>query len=94
MITILVTNDRIHVSGHAGTAHRGSDIVCAAVSALTLTLIRGLKEIAHMELYESVGPGNICIEWQTANDTGKAMIDTWFLGICGIAEEYPVVEIL
>ena len=94
MITVLVAEDRIHVSGHANTAPRGSDIVCSAVSALTLTLIQGLKEIAHMSLYESVEPGNICIEWQTINDTGKALIDTWFLGICGIAVEYSVIKFI
>lgn len=93
MITVLVAKDRIHVSGHANTAPYGSDIVCAAVSAITLTLIRGLKEIAHMGLYGSIEPGNICIEWQTINDTGKALIDTWFLGILGIAEEHPVIEL-
>lgn len=94
MITILVTLDKIHMSGHANVAPQGSDIVCAAVSALTLTLIRGLKEIACMELQESVEAGNICIEWQEINDTGEALIDTWFLGICGIAAEYPVIEFL
>ncbi len=94
MITIAVTPDRIHMSGHANTAPRGSDIVCSAVSALTFTLIRGLKEIACMELQETVEAGNICIEWQTINDTGKALVDAWFLGICGVAAEYPVVEFL
>lgn len=94
MITVLVASDRIHVSGHANTGPRGSDIVCAAVSALTLTLIRGLKEIAYMSLYESVEEGNICIKWQSMTDTGKALIDTWFLGLCGIAAEYPVIEFL
>lgn len=94
MISILITQNKIHISGHANTAPRGSDIVCAAVSALTLTLIRGLKEIAQIGLYESVEEGNICIEWKTINDTGKALIDTWFLGICGIAAEYPVIEFL
>lgn len=94
VITVLVAPNRIHVSGHANTAPRGSDIVCSAVSALTLTLIRGLKEIAHMRLYESVEGGNICIEWQNINDTGKALVDTWFLGICGIAAVYPVIEFL
>lgn len=93
MITVLLTPNKIHVSGHANTAPHGSDIVCAAVSAITLTLIRGLKNIAYMNLYESVEPGNICIEWQTINDTGKALVDTWFLGICGIAAEYPVIEL-
>lgn len=94
MITVLVTPNKIHLSGHANTASHGSDIVCSAVSALTLTLIRGLKEIARMRLYESVEAGNVCIEWQTINDTGKALIDTWFLGICGVATEYPVIEFL
>ena len=94
MITVLVAEDRIHVSGHANMAPHGTDIVCAAVSALTLTLIQGLKEIAHMSLYESVEGGNVCIEWQSINDTGKALVDTWFLGICGIAAEYPVIEFL
>ena len=94
MITVLLTPNKIHVSGHANTAPYGSDIVCAAVSAITLTLIRGLKNIAYMNLYESVEPGNICIEWQTINDTGKALIDTWFLGICGVSAEYPVIEFL
>lgn len=47
-----------------------------------------------MRLSESVEPGNICIEWQTVNETGKVLIDTWFLGICGIAAEYPVIEFL
>jgi len=94
MITVLITPNRIHISGHANTAPRGLDIACAAVSALTLTLIRGLKEIAQIALFESVAAGNICIEWQTINDTGKALIDTWFLGLCGVAAEYPVIEFL
>lgn len=94
MITILITQNKIHVSGHANTAPRGSDIVCSAVSALTLTLVRGLREIARMGLCESVEHGNICIEWQNINDTGKALVDTWFLGICGIAAQYPVIEYL
>ena len=83
MITVLVTQDRIHVSGHANTAPRGSDIVCSAVSALTITLIRGLKEIACMRLYESVEAGNICIKWQTINDTGKALKRVLFSCLTG-----------
>lgn len=94
MIDVLVKPDRIRVSGHANIAPKGFDIVCAAVSALTLTLIRGLRYIACMELYESVEAGNICIEWQTLNDTGKALVDTWFLGICGIASEYSEINFI
>lgn len=94
MIHVAVTPTRIHVSGHANSAPRGFDIICAAVSALTLTLIQGLKSIAQVELYESVELGNICIEWQKLNDTGKALIDTWFLGICRISEEYQGINFI
>ncbi|GFI44223.1 hypothetical protein IMSAGC018_01904 [Lachnospiraceae bacterium] len=94
MINITVSLDRICVSGHANTAPKGSDIVCAAVSALTLTLIRGMKDIAGLQLYESVEAGNVCIKWQTMNDTGKALVDTWFLGICGVAENCPCINFI
>lgn len=44
MIEVCVRQCGITVTGHANTAPYGSDIVCSAVSALTLTLIRGLRE--------------------------------------------------
>lgn len=50
MITILLTQNRIHISGHANTAPRGADIVCSAVSALTLIY----KGIEGNRLYEAI----------------------------------------
>jgi len=92
MIHVLVSPKKIQVTGHANMAPRGVDIVCSAVSAITFTLIEGLKSIAGMRIYESIETGNVCIEWQTINDTGKALVDTWFLGICAIAAQYPVIS--
>lgn len=94
MIQILVRTGKITVAGHAGYAPSGQDIVCAAVSALTLTLIRGLEQIADMEIESQEAPGNVCIEWQHMNDTGKALIDTWFLGISSIAEDYNCIQFI
>ncbi len=34
---VLITLNKIHVSGHADAASRNPDIVCSAVSAITLT---------------------------------------------------------
>ena len=93
VIKVYVGSNRIRVQGHANAAPKGQDIVCAAVSALTLTLIRGLKDIACMTIYEEVEPGNVCIKWQKANDTGKVLIDTWFLGMCAIVETCKEVDI-
>ena len=36
-------------SGHSGYAEEGSDIVCAAISALTQGAVIGLKEVIGLE---------------------------------------------
>jgi uncharacterized protein YsxB (DUF464 family) len=52
--------DRNHwevtVDGHAGYAENGKDIVCAAASMLTATLIRSLMGVTGMEA-ETPAPG-------------------------------------
>ncbi|WP_333683374.1 ribosomal-processing cysteine protease Prp [Enterocloster lavalensis] len=94
MITVNVRENRLDVGGHAGYAPRGQSIVCSAVSALTLTLIVGLREIAGMEITEHVESGNVSVSWQKLNDTGKALIDTWFLGLCHINQDYNCIRFL
>ena len=88
MIAVKVNENGLEVKGHAGTAPCGRDIVCAGVSAITLTLLRGLEEIAHMEIETIVSSGHVRAEWKKLNDVGKALIDTWYLGICDIAQDY------
>ncbi|MCI7181565.1 MAG: ribosomal-processing cysteine protease Prp [Schaedlerella sp.] len=43
MIEVIVHQDGIKISGHAGYAPQGQDIVCAAVSAITQTLIKSIE---------------------------------------------------
>ena len=53
MIRINVKDTGITVSGHAQRlpgASPGHNIICAGVSALTLTLIEGLREVAGIEI--------------------------------------------
>ena len=93
MIKVYVGKNQIHVQGHANTAPKGQDIVCAAVSALTLTLIRGLTEICHTKIYKKVEPGDVQIAWKEITHEGEALIDTWFLGMYSIADSYENVDI-
>ena len=46
MIQVMVRENEISVKGHAGFAPPGRDLVCAAVSALTLTLAESLNALA------------------------------------------------
>ena len=53
-ITYEKSENRLTVQGHAGAAEKGKDIVCAAVSALVLTLaenIRVLRETGTVTAY-------------------------------------------
>lgn len=44
MIRAVFGRDRVTVTGHAGYAPKGQDIVCAAASALVFALIGSLRQ--------------------------------------------------
>ena len=87
----------ITVQGHAARpegVQPGQNIVCAAVSALTLTLIEGLESIANERISARVDTGDVFIEWDELSDIGSALIDTWFIGILKIQEAYGEIMII
>ena len=74
MIDVAVSLNGLRVSGHTDIVPRGFDIVCAAVSALTLMLIRGLREIALVEIVDEVGQGNICQKITLTSRVARIMV--------------------
>ena len=72
----------------------GQNIVCAAVSALTLTLIEGLECIANERISARVDAGDVLIEWDELSDIGSALISAWFIGILKIQEAYGEIMII
>ena len=87
----------ITVQGHAARpegVQPGQNIVCAAVSALTLTLIEGLECIANERISARVDAGDVLIEWDELSDIGSALISTWFIGILKIREAYGEIMII
>ena len=87
----------ITVQGHAARpegVQPGQNIVCAAVSALSLTLIEGLECIANERISARVDAGDVLIEWDELSDIGSALISTWFIGILKIQEAYGEIMII
>ena len=87
----------ITVQGHAARpegVQPGQNIVCAAVSALTLTLIEGLECIANERISARVDAGDVLIEWDELSDIGSALISTGFIGILKIQEAYGEIMII
>lgn len=82
---------RIEVSGHAGFADAGSDIVCAAVSALVMTAAHGVAQFGHTRVRISDDhagafvldvPGGGGVEAQ-------AVLETTLAGLQAIAKVHP-----
>lgn len=92
MITIKITSHSIRMSGHAGmNSNGGVDRVCTAVSALTCNLINSLRNLAGDRIRAETVSGMAVIEWSDLSDAGKLLVDSWFLGMADIADEYNCI---
>lgn len=89
MIEVSVRNDSISISGHAGYAENGKDIVCAGVTALTQTLIKSIEDLTNDKIKYEISPGRADIKWRNLSDRSKNLVDSFFIGINMIADEYP-----
>ena len=84
---------RVEVSGHGGEK-KGSDIVCAAVSAVTQTALLGLLHHGEEYVTYSRHDGVLSIETSDAENglernSFNAILTTMMLGLQAIEKEHP-----
>ena len=72
MIYVTVKENSLLIEGHAGRGARGTSVPCAAVSAITLTLIRGLSEVAENDIQCQTESWHLC-------DTGNVSVHTFYI---------------
>ena len=89
MTAVSVRKDGIEIRGHARYAEAGKDIVCAGVTALTQTLIRSMQGLARDEIEYEVSSGRADIHYGNLSEEGRLLIDSFFIGVCLIADEFP-----
>ena len=89
MIAVSVRKDGITVSGHAGYAETGKDIVCAGVTALVQGLIRSVESLASDKIEYEISSGRADIHFRNLSGAGMLLVDSFFIGICQIADEFP-----
>lgn len=97
MIIVTLTQSSLTVDGHAtrpAGVPEGNNIVCAAVSALTLTLIEGLSVVAGVKIDTQEREGRVRIGWMQMTDRGQALLDTWLIGMQNIRDSYGEITIL
>ena len=90
MIVVNRANSNIKITGHAGYAEPGKDIVCAGVSTLVQTLIASLDMLTPGALESTeIKPGYVEIKCSNLSEHGKMLVDSFFIGVEMIAHEYP-----
>jgi uncharacterized protein YsxB (DUF464 family) len=77
------------VSGHAGQAPGGEDIVCAAVSALVETLAIGLRQVVPGQAEWQVEDGHAEFRLSGSDPAQAAVVDTIAAGLADLAATYP-----
>lgn len=92
-------NDRgnpvgLEVRGHALFAPSGNDIVCAAVSMLTQTVVFALQDLVKVDFPVKLEEGFLSIAAPPAMEHEKAgkfylLIETMLLGLKETARSYP-----
>lgn len=86
------------VSGHAGYAEHGEDIVCAGVSALAQTGVLGLTQVLGIKADCRQQAGELACVWPDLEPETQAkaavLLETILLGFIAIRENYaPYVRI-
>lgn len=91
MIVVKFQKEGINISGHAGYASCGKDIVCAGISALTYNLINSMNALTkdHVECKHDDTKDETQIRFKNLSKEGNLLVDSFFLGILSIQEEYP-----
>ena len=99
MITVDMVVDKAgllkscRVSGHAGAGKRGSDIVCAAVSVLSRTLIRALAGRQGITIRGSIpeqGNFSVQVEHTQEGRDFLAGVGAFFTeGVLSVSAEFP-----
>lgn len=89
MIKICCSHSGITLSGHANYAEAGKDIVCAGVSALVQNLIQSIEELTQDKIQYSMSPGRVDINFGSLSEQAQLLVDSFFVGVRLIADEYP-----
>jgi uncharacterized protein YsxB (DUF464 family) len=94
-ITITKTSDdkykSIECNGHAGYADYGKDIVCAAVSVLTINLINSIDNLTEDEIIVSQDEDKGIIRFKFKDEPGHdsdLLVKSFELGVDSIFQQY------
>ena len=78
----------LKVSGHADFGEEGKDIVCAAVSVLTLNLANSIERFCDDSFIVDSDDGYFYLNLNYRSEKSGVLLDACILGLMDIGEEY------
>ncbi len=78
----------LKVSGHAGFDEEGKDIVCAAVSVLTMNLSNSLEQFCDDKFTVDCSDGLFYLVLHDRSEKSGVLLDSCILGLMDIGEGY------
>ena len=85
------------INGHAGYAEEGSDIICAAVSVLSLNTLNSIEAFTEDEFSGEQGDGSLtCTFPEPLSEKAALLMDSMVLGLTDIQKSYgkPYIRIV
>jgi uncharacterized protein YsxB (DUF464 family) len=82
------TTTQISIRGHAG-GRSGTDVVCAAVSAVIQTALAGLLHYSPEDVEWSMKRGNLLVKIKTPRSDFAVILNTMYIGLKNIENEHP-----
>ncbi len=89
MITVTIEKSRIKASGHAGTAPKGQDLVCAAFTMLCHSLIESFGKLTGDSFIYKIDSGSFYFECALPSGQGELLINSYIAGVQLLAASYP-----
>ena len=83
--------------GHSGFAEEGSDIICAAVSALVINTVNSLERFTSDQFDKEIDEDKPLISVRFTDrlsPEGKLLVDSMILGVKDVADSYGYVEMV
>ena len=78
--------------GHAGYGSRGTDIVCASVSILTINTINSIQKLTSDKCNEKVNARKATIDFEIVGEVSresKVLLESLKMGLEAISKDYP-----
>lgn len=89
MINIEHSDHCITVTGHAGYAPIGQDIVCAGVSALVTAFVASVERLTVDEIQADMTAGHAVIRYGNLSASAQLLLGSFLVGVRMIADDYP-----